>query len=174
MKPNTMYVISVILVMLLGLGLLFSWSTLTGNIHDYFIASIGLLTFISIFYGFTVSSGRQLLIDVKKELEDKKNKLVNRELKKIIKSKDKKNVTAQLKNVKIDVEDIEGMIHYLNLNVFLFIAVLSFLFSTVLYLVSQPWATVGQVITFWIGVLASLLIVSSWFVANSLHSKNNK
>jgi len=137
-----------------------------------FIGALGLLTFISIFYNFTIASGKKLVQDVKTILKDKGDKEINKLLLKIIKEKDNIKKLDKLNEVRTKAYKIEEFIDYLNFNKWLFISVSSYLTSIVFYLLPRfNWTVFIQVISFWIGLSASSLIVTSWFAVNELHIK---
>jgi len=156
-------------IFVLFIGLIFAWDNLIKNINDLFIGGLGLLTFISIFYSLVVSGGMKIINDARKSIKDKQNKKIEEFLTKFLKEEDKLGKLDDLDKFKLEIDNIKTLIDYLNLNKWLYISVLGYLISIMCYLLPRyNWTITFQIISFWIGVTLTFVIVTSWFVANEM------
>jgi hypothetical protein len=154
------------------LGLILARESLTKNLSDLFIAAIGLLTFVSIYYGVMISGGGKLIRDITHMLKKEQGKKIEETLTKIA-SQARINKNKELNKLVNEVEDIDAIIQSFNLNKLLFIAVIGYLFSILFYLLPESrvmvlgdtfsLAVAGQVISFWTAFITTIAIVTSWF-----------
>ena len=165
MKLNTNSIITIYLVLLLILFIKY-YDVFASRLVEIFYASIGLLTFTSIFYSFTISKGKEIIEKIKSEVK-KEYEEIKKELKNKINTTKEETLSYELESIKTKLTDINTKLNYLNLNKWLFTAVLGYMVSIFLYIMrSDGLIDFIQVLTFVISFYASLIIVTVWFIIN--------
>lgn len=146
--------IGIVFISTFLLGPMYAFKGLADRLNDLFIASLGLLAFSSIFYGAKLFNGKTI-----------------KELIEIMRKKQNKKIIARPKAFsEKQKESILNEMLYLNKRIFL--SVICYLFSIMFYLLPKlNWTILLQITTFWLGLVISILVVSSWFVTNEIDLK---
>ena len=174
MKRNYIYWVLGAFGLFVLVTFIFAYSYFIQHLPEMFYGAIGMLTFTSIFYGFTVSSGAKLLNQVTVYFERKRIGL-KKELEKITKAKHDKNFSEKIREIANENENIDLIMDYLNLPKWLFISTISYMISIAFFIIRDKlWTNIVQVIGFWFGFYSTLIIVVSWFIVNIISNRKLK
>jgi hypothetical protein len=149
------------------------WNTVILSTHNIFIAALGFLTFISIFFGFTVNTSTRFFDIAREYIYKESTKKAKNKLDKINIKDDK--ITDKLNEIQTELHDADTLRNYLKLDIFLFVAIMAYFFSILVYFFPiVPIFSGIQVVLFFIGVWATLVLILGWFISSQLILKIRK
>lgn len=149
--------------------LLVSFETLTNKLPDIFMATIGLLTFVSIFYAIMISESFNKNKKVMEKVKQDHHLKIETLLKEIELAKnDLPQLDKILTNARSDNYKIKSLLDYLNFNKWVFVSVIAYLTSMISYLLPGDYSFMAglQVISFWGGIFSTFVVVVAWYVIN--------
>jgi len=148
MNLRNVYILLGVEALVLFIVLIFSIDNLTQSIDNLFIATLGLLIFTPVFYGAAVSSEVRTLETMFRQTKSKLSK-------------------EELEDVLAKADEVQHFMKDLRLNKWLLVSVYGYLLSLILsFLPRSDITTALQIVFFWAGLSASILLVTSWLFAN--------
>ena len=169
MKKSNFYWAYSIFAIVLVILFVSNYQFFANKRNEIFIGSLGLLTFTSIFYGFTISNGAKRLEDVFNHFLKERNKIFDQL--KITDLKKEKNPSKKIEKIWGEVEQFDSLIDYLNMNKWLFMSILAYMISILMHLTSDAqWIVLIQQLSFWFGFYATIVIATTWFIVNHIYT----
>jgi len=136
--------------------------------NDILIASIGLITFMSIFYGFMINS--KIYFDsTRTRMYEEFNEKIEKSLAGVSSSPDKLKKLKELTDLIPESNRITILGPMFNLNLVLLISVLAYLGTIVLHFIPDPF--IIKKFLFSIGIVTSYILIIVWFVSYEMNKE---
>lgn len=163
------HLIKFYIVLIIAAAIL-TFNRTTNHLSEVFYTSIGLLTFTSIFYAFTISKGAEIVENVRNVYEAKKKELRENRLKKVVDSKGS-TVFEEIEKIRGQHDDLDSALGFLDLNKWLFWGVICYIVSIATYITrgEDALSVFIQLAGFWVGFLSTLVLVTVWYVVITEH-----
>jgi len=167
---NTIYIVVILEIVLIAFGSYYFYQNYSFNYNLLLNASIGLLTFPGIFYALIFPKQPDFIISFKKLLLQQESELKSELIKEI---KRTKNVKKILDEYVPEFQQINFNRALTNLNIILFVSVLSYIIVIVssLFLFEKSKSIPWIFAIFLVGYISTIIILSVWLALSIFESK---
>lgn len=171
-QKESKFIQIILILAVLSISFFYSYicSDCFGIPDKLFEASVGLITFLSVFYAFVIMKDKNIFETAQQKLA----KEIKRKETETLNNLTSKNWEKDINSLKKCSVGTRRIMSYLEVDKWILIGVLSFLSSIGFYLTGSksPLLLQLQVLSFWIGFLLVTVIVLASFVCVKINKKN--